>query len=160
LKPTLYDLNTTNEIIIPEEYISVDSFINNINEKKMKKDVSSFKQLATNLANVEKSFGSKSNPSGNCMNPVSGSLFSPTGHPSVSNNAVSAISGLLNNILGTTKGAGFCYSTLKDWSFTIPIADNYDITSMPTAEYKYYFCIDSTGISKELITPPTGAVCE
>lgn len=160
MKTTFYDFNTTNEIIIPEEYISVDSFINNINEKKMKKDISSFKQLATNLANVEKSFGNKSNPSGNCMNPVSGSLFSPTGHSSVSNNAVSAISGLLNNILGTTKGAGFCYSTLKDWSFAVPIADNYDITSMPTAEYKYYFCIDSTGATKELITPPVGAVCE
>jgi len=160
LKTTFYDFNIVNDITIPEEYISVDSFIKNINEKKMKKDVSSFKQLATNLAGVEKAFGNKANTSGNCMNPVSGSLFSPIGHTNISSSAVSAISGLLNNILGTTKGAGFCYSTVKDWSFTVPIADNYDIDSMPTAEYKYYFCTDSTGTKKELIIPPTGVVCE
>ena len=159
-KTTYYDFNVVNNISIPGESISASIFVKNIKETRMKNKILSFKQLATDLHDIEKNYGSKSNSSGSCMNPNSGSLFSPVGHTEDSTTAISSISKLLNEILNITNNAGSCYSTPKAWSFTIPIYDNYDLSSIPTPESNSFFCIDDTGISKELMTPPTGVVCK
>lgn len=159
LQTTYYDFGATNNIFMPEKFTEVADFANNIKISKIKNEVDSFNQLATNLSKTEGVYGSKSNTNGSCMSPVSGSLFSPVGHKKVSTSAVSSISELLNNIFRTTNGAGFCYSTSKDWSFTVPILLNYDPSATQT-ENKYFFCVDSTGAQKELINPPTGVVCK
>ncbi len=159
-KTTYYDFNISNNISIPTESIPAVDFVNGVKELKIKNTVSSFKQLATALRNAEGSYGKNSNISGSCMNPTAGSLFSPVGHTKGSTAAVSSISMLMNDIFKTTNGIGSCYSTTKTWSFTIPISDNYDLTQNPTPVYKSYFCVDNTGTTKELITPPTGVVCK
>jgi hypothetical protein len=159
-KTTYYDFNSSNNISMPETSILVTDFINDIKEKKIRNNVSSFGQFAQSLFNAEGVYGSKPNSNGSCMNPVSGSLFSPTGHTKGATTAVSSLSELLNKILKTTDSAGFCYSTTKAWSFTIPISDNYDISSVPTLEYKSFFCVDNTGATLDLTVPPTGVICK
>jgi hypothetical protein len=159
-KTTYYDFNINNEISLPIESISALDFSRTMKEINLKKDVSSFKKLATDLFKIEEDYGSISNQSGSCMNPKSGSLFSPNGHSTDSTQVVSEISGLLNKVMGATNGAGLCYSTSKDWSFSIPIAENYDALYLSTNGYKSYFCVDNKGNQKDLINPPTGVVCE
>lgn len=159
-KTTYYDFNIHNEISIPETPTPVIDFVNSVKEMKIKNDVSSFRQLATDLFNIEGKYGSKVNKDGSCMNPISGSLFSPTGHSKEATTAISAISESLNKILKTTYGTGLCYSTSKDWSFTIPISSDYDPLSSTASENKSFFCIDSTGSTIELITPPNGVLCK
>jgi len=157
-KTTYYDFNVSNNIVMPDVSVDATDFVNNIKETKIKNDVSSFKQLSTNLFNIEKSYGNKSNGSGSCMKPISGSLFSPIGHVKSATSAIGSISLFLDDILKTTNNVGYCYSTTKAWSFTVPISDNYDsTTSLPG--YKSYFCIDNTGFTADLTTPPTSVVC-
>lgn len=155
-KTTYYDFDVLNKIVIPQTSTPIIDFVNEINEKKIKKEVDSFKQIAVSLSNAEGFFGSKSNTGGSCMNPTLGTLFSPLGHTKGSTAAVSSISELLNNIMTTTNGAGFCYSTPKAWSFTVPISDNY----FNAEGQKYFYCVDNTGAKLELINPPTGVVCK
>ena len=159
-KTTYYDFDISNNIFMPDTSTPVTDFVNNIKETKMKNDVSSFKQLADNLLKKEKTYGKTSNTKGSCTNPISGSLFSPTGHSKGAATDISSISLLLNKILGTTGGVGFCYSTPKAWSFTIPIAPSYDPTSISAEDYTSFFCIDSTGSTLDLATPPTGVICK
>jgi len=166
-KTTYYDFNIPNNVVMPEVSVPALEFIKIVEESKTKNNVLSFKQLATNLFNFEKSYGTKSNSNGSCMEPVSGSLFSPTGHAKNATSAISSISEFLNKTLEATSNVGYCHSTTKAWSFTIPILvdNNSEIISIPstpplTPEYKYFFCIDSTGYTSELITPPTGVVCK
>jgi len=158
-KTTYYDFNINNNLFMPDTSTSVTDFVNSIKKEKIKSDVSFFKQLADSLFKVEGAYGKKSNSSGSCMNPTSGSLFSPTGHTKSAVTAISSLSELLNKILKTTGSAGFCYSTPKAWSFTVPISDNYDSASIPVGGYTSFFCIDSTGATQDLTTPPTGVVC-
>jgi hypothetical protein len=157
-KTTYYDFNISNNVTMPEISIDATDFVESIEETKIKNDVSSFKQLATNLFNIEKTYGKKSNLGGSCMKPISGSLFSPTGHIKGATSAISSISLLLNKILEKTNNVGYCYSTTKTWSFTIPISNNYNSTTS-TPEYKSYFCIDDSGPTFDLTAPPTGVVC-
>ncbi|MFA6251312.1 MAG: hypothetical protein WC603_01665 [Candidatus Paceibacterota bacterium] len=157
---TYYDFNIPNNIFMPEDSIPIVDFVNTVNKNKLKNDVLSFSGFARSLFNAEGSYGKKANTKGSCMSPVSGSLFSPTGHPKGAVSSVSSLSELLNQILSITEGVGTCYSTTKAWSFTIPISDNYDITSIPTPTYESFFCVDSTGATKDLVTPPTGVICE
>ena len=159
-KTTYYDFNISNNILMPDTSTSVNDFVNTIKELKMKKEVSSIKQMAANLLKSDGGYGKTSNVSGSCMNPTSGSLFSPIGHAKGATTAVSSISQLLNNILGTTNGAGYCYSNPKAWSFSIPISDNYDPATVASTGYQHYFCIDNTGTSIDLITPQTGVICK
>jgi len=158
-KTTFYDFDIDNSISIPTEFVSMTDFVENVKTTEIKNNVSSFKQLATDLFNDEGNYGSKSNTSGSCMSPTSGSLFSPTGHIAGASTAVSEISSLLNSILGTTKGTGYCYSTPKAWSFTIPISSNYDLASIPVEGLGSFFCIDSTGDARDLTSPTTSVVC-
>ena len=159
-KTTFYDFNMPNNISMPEQSTDITDFVKTIKETKIKNEVSTFKQLATSLSNAEGSYGKTSNPKGSCMNPISGSLFSPIGHTKGSSTAVGSISELLNSVLKTTNSEGLCYSTPKAWSFTIPISDNYDVASIPVGGYQSFFCIDNTGTTKNLIVPPAGVVCE
>jgi hypothetical protein len=158
-KTTYYDFNISNNILVPDTSIPMTDFIKNVKETRMKSEVSSFNQLATDLSKIEGSYGKKSNTSGGCMNPTSGSLFSPTGHSKNSVTAVSSISLFLNKILGITGGVGSCYSTTKAWSFAIPISDNYDPASIPEGGYQNFFCVDSTGVTEELTSIPTSVIC-
>lgn len=158
-KTTYYDFNISNSIFVPEESTPALDFVDNIKKEKVKNDVLSFKQVATSLFNSEKVYGTKSNSSGNCMNPTSGSLFSPLGHTKGAVTAVSSISSLLNKTLGTTNGNGYCYSTPKAWSFTVPISDNYDPTLVPVGGYNNFFCVDSTDATATLTASPKGTIC-
>jgi hypothetical protein len=159
-KTTYYDFNILNKVIMPETSIPMIDLVSEVKEIKIKNDTDSFRQFATSLNSTEGVFGSKSNTSGDCMSPTSGSLFSPIGHTKISITPVSYISELLNKIMGVTNGAGFCYSTPKAWSFTVPISDNYDPSSSTFGQYKYFYCLDNTGAKLELINPPTGVVCK
>ncbi len=159
-KTTYYDFNISNEILIPEISVPATVFVNSVKEAKLKNEIFSFKQVATNFFSTEKSYGSKSNSSGSCMNPTSGSLFSPVGHKKDSTLAVSEISDLLNKVMEKTNGTGFCYSTANAWSLTIPISDDYNPSSPTAGEYRSYYCVDNTGTQKDLIIPPTGVVCK
>jgi len=158
-KTTYYDFNISNSIFVPEGSTPALDFVNNIKKEKTKNDILSFKQVATSLFNSEKVYGTKSNSSGNCMNPTSGSLFSPLGHTKGAVTAVSSISSLLNKILGTTNGNGYCYSAPKAWSFTVPVSDNYDPTLIPVGGYSNFFCVDSTGATATLTASPNGTIC-
>ena len=157
---TYYDFGVTNNIFMPEQFVTIDEFTNIMNEKHLKNDVSSLKKYATSLRNVEGSYGAKANSTGSCMSPVSGSLFSPTGHTKSALDSVSSISLLLNRILEKTYGQGTCYSTPSAWSFSIPITDNYNPSSPQAGTYASYFCTDSTGEVKDLPSSPTGVVCK
>jgi hypothetical protein len=157
-KTTYYDFNISNNIIIPENSVPITDFINTLKKEKIKNDILSFKQLAMDLRNLEKSYGKNSNIKGSCMEPTPGSLFSPTGHIKNSTPAISAISLFLNKTLDKTNNVGYCYSTRNAWSFTIPIFSDYGSTVSPL-EYESYFCIDSTGSAITITTPPTGVVC-
>lgn len=160
LKTTYYDFDIPNNIFIPDIFIPAEDFVRDIKELKIRNDVSSFSQLAKSLFNAEGSYGKKPNSSGSCMNPTAGSLFSPTGHVKGAVDAVSSLSGLLNGILKTTGGVGYCYSTTKAWSFTIPISDNYDLSPEPTKEYGTFLCIDNTGASLDISASPAGVICK
>ena len=158
-KTTYYDFDTPNNLFMPDKFISITEFINTFKKAQLKNEVSSFGELATDLFGIEKSYGSKSNTSGSCMSPLSGSLFSPTGHTKNLTIAISSISILLNKVMGITNGAGFCYSTGKEWSFTIPIADAYSTDSLPEGGYTEFFCVDSTGAKETLTAFPKGGTC-
>jgi len=154
-KTTYYDFDGPNNIFMPEASVSASEFVENIKETKIKNNVLSFNQLATSFSNVEKSYGKNSNKSGSCMNPTSGSLFSPTGHSKNATTVVGSISSFLNSTLESTDGIGSCFSTSKAWSFAIPVN-----SSSSEIGSKYFFCIDSTGTTKELSALPTSAVCK
>jgi hypothetical protein len=158
-KTTYYDFNTPNSIFIPDTFIQAVDFIKTTKQLKLKNDVSSLGILSTVLFNIEKGYGVKSNGNGSCMNPTSGSLFSPTGHNKNSTIAISSISTLLNNIFKTTNGSGYCYSNPKAWSFTVPIADSYEFPEGVVPEYKNFFCVDSIGFEGEITSSPKGTMC-
>ena len=156
-KTTYFDFDKINNISIPEDSISMSDFFNVIAEEKVKEDVISFEKLASALYKKERVYGKNSNKSGSCMNPVSGSIFSPVGHPKNVNTQISFISLLLKKILGDKNENAHCYSDPKAWSFTVPILNDY---TKNVEEIKYNFCADSTGLKKELIEAPTGVVCK
>lgn len=158
-KTTYYDFNIPNNLFMPDKFISITEFINIFKKTQIKNEVASLGKIATSLFEIEKSYGSKSNLNGSCMSPLSGSLFSPVGHTKNLTIAISSISMLLNKIMGVTNGVGFCYSTPKDWSFTIPVADDYSVDSLPEGGYKEFFCVDSTGAKDNLTAFPEGSTC-
>ncbi len=156
-KTTYFDFDKENEIVIPENSILMTDFFNTVMEKRIKDDVISFGKLASSLYKKQGTYGKSSNLNGSCMDPVSGSLFSPLGHAKKTSEEISSISLLMKKILGEENENAHCYSNQKAWSFTFPILTDY---SKEKGEIKYNFCIDSTGINKELINPPTGLICK
>lgn len=159
-KTTYYDFDIQNEIFIPDRFISVTDFEKNIQNMRIKNSVSSFKQLATNLFNIEGVYGNKSNLNGSCMNPASGSLFSPVGHAKGALSAISSISGLLSKAMKETNDVGFCYSTSKSWSFSLPVSATDNLLPESTEANQSFVCIDNTGEVKTLLTAPTGPICK
>ncbi|MDE2030744.1 MAG: hypothetical protein KGI58_00585 [Patescibacteria group bacterium] len=149
-KTTYYDFDVKNTISIPTDAVSVSDFMKSISDMKIKDKISSFKVLATNFHNATGNYGSRSNPNGSCTNPNPGSMFSPVGNPSGASNAVSYISSLMNDILNTTNGALYCYSTPSAWALAAPLAVD------PATLY----CSDNTGKDIILNKPPTGASCK
>jgi len=158
-KTTYYDFNIQNNLFMPSQFIAATDFVNNSKKVQLKNGVSDFKELADSLFNKEKSYGVKSNTSGSCMSPIAGSLFSSVGHNIDAVKEVGDVSDLLKEILERTSGTGFCYSTTKDWSFTVPIVDNYDVNAFPEGGYKTFFCTDSTGAKENLTSLPKGSIC-
>lgn len=159
-KTTYYDFNIPNNILMPDSSISMNDFVKKIKEMKMRNEVLSFVDLTKRLFDIEKSYGTKANTNGSCMNPSSGSLFSPLGHSKNTITAISGISEFLNKTLETTGGVGSCYSTTSAWSFAIPISDNYDTSLLPEGGYNNFFCVDSTGFSQNLESLPVDVVCK
>lgn len=102
------------------------------------------------LKKVQGSYGTKSNKTGDCTNPVSGSVFSPLGHKAGAINAVGSISEQILLILGNTDGVGSCYSTPSAWAVAVPLKAKSDTM----------FCVDSSGKALELSKPITGAMCK
>ncbi len=151
-KRTYYDFNVPNKIEVPTNAMPIIDFINNIHEANLKSEVSSLKSSARLLLSSEGSFGKQSNLSGSCLNPTTGSFFSPVGHSKTSNEAIARISETLNSVLTTTKGMGLCYANSKAWAFAIPLSDNYQSLS-DMNQPQSYFCVDSIG-SEEVIDSP------
>lgn len=159
-KTTYYDFDIINNIIMPEDFIPATDFANLIKQTRVKNEIISFGKLASALFKKDGTYGKNSNSNGDCINPVSGSLFSPLGHTKKSAEEISSISLFLNKILNENNEMGFCYSNSKAWSLTVPVLHNYEETSQEAENIKYYFCVDGTGESKELINPPTGVICK
>ncbi len=158
-KVTYFDFNNKEEIILPDNYMGIEEFVKNTKIDSLKNKMKEFTVLANNLKKIEKKFGVSSNSKGSCMSPVSGSLFSPLGHSKTAVLPVSEISSFLNYILGLTKGMGSCYSDTKDWSFAIPLSDNYE-TIATSETFNTFYCIDSKGADIEISIPPNGVTCE
>lgn len=155
-KTTYHDFNERNEIIIPDSFISTKDFIKNTKVKTIKEQVNALPALSDDLRKIEKTFGLRSNTTGSCMSPVSGSLFSPVGHLKTATIPVGQISSALNNILSLTSGQGICFSDLKSWSMTVPLSEDYTAGN----PFDSYYCVDSTGMRKEVSVPTKGPVCE
>ena len=156
---TYFYFNLPNDILIPNDYTEIAEFVKSTKIENVKNKAKDFVVLAENLKKVEKKYGVKSNPQGSCMEPVSGSLFSPTGHSKSTVLPVSEISSFLNYVLGLTKGRGSCYSTTTDWSFAIPLTDNYEDVAT-SEDFDRYYCVDSKGGDIEITSLPKGTICE
>lgn len=151
---TFYDIDTPNDITLPNTEVNMDEFIKNIKNKKIKNIISSFKPETIMFKNAVGSFGSKSNPTGSCINPNPGSIFSPKGHVKGADGSVSSISATMNSLLSVTNGALSCYSTSKAWALSAPLFTTTDgLTSN-------FYCADSTGSVTTLQAPITGPVCK
>lgn len=109
-----------------------------------------FANAARNLKKIEGSYGLKSNTKGDCVNPVSGSLFSPLGHKSKTINTIGLVSEQILLILDNTDNVGSCYSTTSAWAVAVPLKSKPDTL----------FCVDSTGKVADLKIPITGPVCK
>ena len=146
---TFYDLNVNNNIVLPSGKMTMDDFIKNIKDTKIKNIISSFNPQTVSFRNAVGSYGARSNPAGSCTNPNPGSLFSPQGHPKGAGTAISSIASLMNSLLSTNNGAGLCYSTSNAWALAIPLLNS------PS-----FYCTDSTGKIVSLGAPITGTVCQ
>lgn len=155
-KTTYYDFDIPNEIFIPTGAGRINQFLSHVKQMKIKNELVKLHGFSKNLINALGSFGKASNTKGSCMSPVSGSMFSPTGHPRGALTPISSISEVLNKVLEETAQNGTCFSTTKGWSFSVPISDLYD----PSAIYTSYMCIDDKGEVKMLQEAPKGIVCE
>lgn len=149
-KTTYFDFNNHNNIVMPNDALSMADFIKNVSDMKVKDQVSSFKQLANSFHNATGNYGKRSNPTGSCTNPNPSSIFSPVGHPKGASTAVGDIASAMNDILNTTGGALSCYSTSNDWALSAPLS------SIANSSY----CIDSTGAVKILSNPLGGSSCK
>jgi hypothetical protein len=146
---TFSDFDIANNIVMPEGSVTIEAFMKKIEDMKLQDTIVKLRPVTVNLFNSEGSFG-KSNPSGSCMEPIPGSLFSPNSHPRGSTTAVGNIASIMNTILGITMDSGSCYSTPVAWAAAFPLP------SKPSS----YFCVDSSDYSRVTDVPLTGAVCK
>lgn len=157
-KTTYYDFEVANYIQTPDDFVIFLDYFNEMKKEKIKKELNYFVELASGLKKGINNYGAKSNTGGSCMSPVSGSLFSPTGHPKSASNQISLISELLNEVMSETKNNGDCYSTSKDWAFAVPLSDNY-LNQDEGNNFSKYYCIDSTGNRLETDKKLSGIIC-
>ncbi len=153
-RTTYYDLNVPNNILMPEQSIDMETFVNEIKDTKIKNIISSFKPEANALKNSIGSYGLRTNPTGSCTNPNPGSLFSPLGHKKGSETAVGGIAEVMTSLLSVSSGAGSCYSTPKEWSISVPLYIRSE------EESSKFFCTDSSGNSLVMTTPINGTFCK
>lgn len=144
-----FDLDLPNSVTIPVQTIGMDDFVNNINDTKIKNLISSFSVSANVMKNALGNYGKKSNSKGSCVEPTSGSLFSPLGHTKGASTVVGTIASIMNEITSQTQGVSACYSTSKNWAIASPLISDPDS----------YFCSDSEGNSVILNESLTGTVC-
>ena len=146
---SFYDLDVANNISVPTGEIDIDGFIKNIQDIKIKNQVSSFKEQALLFKNAVGSYGKTPNTTGSCTAPISGSMFSPLGHSKGADTAVSSISDTMNSLLTVTKNEGYCYSTSKAWALSVPLAGT------PNS----YYCSDSKGEITTISSPIIETSC-
>jgi len=145
---TYYDFNISNEIILPQDFYSLDYFGKSFRNIKLKNEISELSSLFKTYSNATGNFGKISNK-GNCINPTSGSIFSPTGHTKNASLVVGDIALKMNDILNRTNSIGFCYSDSKSWAVSVPLE----------SEFQSYFCLDNTGVSNILTTELNSTKC-
>jgi hypothetical protein len=145
---TYYDFDVANSITMPENTISMADFIKSVNDMKIKNTILSFSSAAKNLFNAYGSYGKRSNLTGNCANPNSGSLFSPLGYPKSASTQVGNIASIMNSLLDKTGNEESCYSTSRAWALSATLSDSKS------------FCADSTGASKIIDAKLSSTVCK
>ncbi len=155
-KTTYYDFEVANYIQTPNDFVLFLDYFNEMKKEKIKKELNYFIELASLFKKDINNYGTKSNTDGSCMNPVSGSLFSPTGHVKKASSSVGLISELLNGVMSETKNNGYCYSSSGSWAFAVPLASNYQ-DEEPV--FSKYYCVDSAGNKLELDKKLEGTVC-
>lgn len=133
---TYYDFNISNEIFLPQDFQSLDYFNKSFKNTKIKSDMSILSKLFKQFFDNTGSYGKISNK-GNCVDPISGSLFSPTGHSQNSSIFVGDIASSVTDLLSRTENNGYCYSDSKSWAMSFPLE----------SQFETYFCLDSSGFS-------------
>lgn len=181
-KTTYQDFNVFNNIQMPNKFTIFLDYLEEMKKERTKAGLRDFAELAIILTN-EAGNSLRPNSSGNCVEPVPGSLFSPTGHQKISASTVGSISEILNKIMPETEEDGLCYSTAKDWLLALPLSyqeretktqneeEQAEIVETEEAEGETetekeiekivtkYYCVDSTGNRLEIDEAPTGTVC-
>ena len=118
---------------------------------KVKDALNSFQLYSNSFHNSLGDYGSKSNSSGSCSNPKSGSLFSPVGHKSSASIPVGGIASTLTTIIKLTGDSATCYSTSSTWAVAFPIS----------SDSKNFYCVDSKGSTFNNLTENiTSALCK
>jgi hypothetical protein len=150
---TYFDLDVQNDILFPKAELGIEEFVKKIKDIKIKNIISSFKAQTISFKNAVGSFGTRSNPSGSCINPNPSSIFSPKGHKKGADSAVSSISSSMNDLLSLTNGTVSCYSTSNAWALEAPLFVTPDTT-------QNFYCADSTGNVITLTSLISGPVCK
>lgn len=151
---TFSDYNLPVDITAPENSTSILKIYEEMNksmeDQSLKNIMSDLAVSFGDLHNVEKIYGYKSNTTGDCANPLGGSLFSPIGHKKLASTAVSDIAQNIIAFMGKGSGTAACYSTPYAWAIAkAKITDN-----------TKYFCSDSTGSFIETSILLSGPVCK
>ncbi len=147
---TLYDVDVPNKIAMPISAISIDDFVKSIRDAKIKNIISSFPPNAKSLVNAEGGYGKKANVGGSCLDPVPGSLFSPTGHNPGASSQIGFIASTMDTLLNETDNTGSCYSTPNAWALAVPLS----------GDTPSYYCADSSGALVTTTAPLSGTVCK
>ncbi|HNU95730.1 MAG TPA: hypothetical protein PKK32_02100 [Candidatus Paceibacterota bacterium] len=159
-KTTYHDFDIINNIVMPDDFVLFLDYLEEMKKENIKKELNYFVDLASALKTKIKNYGYKSNTDGSCMNPVSGSLFSPTGHPKSASQEIGLISELLNEVMSETNNNGYCYSSSSDWSMAVPISESYQkLADGAEVIMTRYYCVDSIGNKLELGKKPDSPVC-
>nr|HPR84183.1 hypothetical protein [Candidatus Paceibacterota bacterium] len=159
-KTTYHDFDIINNIVMPDDFVLYLDYLEEMKKENIKKELNYFVDLASALKTKIKNYGYKSNTGGSCMNPVSGSLFSPTGHPKSASQEIGLVSELLNEVMSETNNKGYCYSSSDSWAMAVPISESYQkLEDGAEIIMTRYYCVDSTGNKLELGKKPDGPVC-
>ena len=150
VKDTFYDIGVSNKITMPISSITMADFVNSIRDAKIKNIISTFGPIAKSLVNAEGGYGKKANPSGSCLNPAVGSLFSPTGHNQGASSQIGFVASTMDSLLNETDNTGSCYSTPSAWALAVPLS----------TDQASYYCADNTGALVTTTTPLSGTICK